>query len=146
MRTTCVVAGCGNGFGAGHELYQVSGPGEPFAGVCVEHFDGPNEVVAGRAARLKPEAIGVVAQVAAAVASHVFVTPTRCWCGHGPRDVREWREHQAAVAVAAVAEWLQELTSSTLQADPHETAAGWAARRLVACVPDGLKVHTDFAG
>lgn len=42
MQKVCDHQGCTNGIDTGHALYRVSpkGPGQPFVGLCSEHYAG----------------------------------------------------------------------------------------------------------
>lgn len=47
MQRTCDHEGCVNGIDSGHALYRVSpkGPGQPFVGLCSEHYVGERDPV-----------------------------------------------------------------------------------------------------
>lgn len=42
----CDYEGCKNGLETGHALYRTSPKGEPFVGLCSEHYAGPEDPVA----------------------------------------------------------------------------------------------------
>lgn len=45
QRGTCDYEGCEHGIETGHALYRVSPKGEPFVGLCEEHYAGePDEI------------------------------------------------------------------------------------------------------
>lgn len=69
----------------------------------------------------------ILTAVDAAQREHFFRTSTTCACGFAPPSTRDWHQHLAAVAAAAVATWLRSRSSPTLIGDPFTLAADWAA-------------------
>ena len=46
MQRVCDFEGCERGIATGHALHRVSPKGEPFVGLCAEHFAGEPDPVA----------------------------------------------------------------------------------------------------
>jgi hypothetical protein len=69
-------------------------------------------------------------------AKHAFATLTTCACGYAPADNASWTAHRAAVAVEAVAAWIESQSSPRIdEPGPGKLASAWAAEMI----REGLK-------